>query len=210
MQVTVFGASGKVGQKVVQKLLSNGYDVVAFTHNSAVAEADRLTIAHGDIHSLRDVIEAVKGSEVVISAVGSWGTKEKDIVSKGIDNIISAMITNKTRRVISLTGSDAIDSSDKHSSLSSLMHALINLSPARKILQDGEKHIELLKNSNLDWTVLRSPVMTNSGDSGKYELVLRRPKPWATINRQSVAEAMVSLIDDRSYYKKAPFIQRTK
>ncbi len=51
MQVTVFGASGNVGQRVVERLLVDGHEVVAFVHSSApFAENDKLKVVTGDVH----------------------------------------------------------------------------------------------------------------------------------------------------------------
>ncbi len=210
MVVTVFGASGKVGRLVVEKLLSGGHEVIAFTHSSSLTEAANLKIVQGDIHNEQDVKKAIGGSDLVISALGSWGTKEKNIVSSGMSNIIEAMNESKIKRLISLTGSDAETSDDQVTFTSRLMHKLISLSPARKILSDGEKHIKLLESSPLDWTVLRSPVMNNRGKPNHYRVSMSKPRIHDTINRQSVAQAMIDLIDNKQYYRKAPYITRSK
>lgn len=42
-----------------------------------------------------------------MSALGSWGTESKDILSSVIVNIIKAMKAEKVSRIISLTGTDA-------------------------------------------------------------------------------------------------------
>lgn len=209
MRVTVFGASGKVGQFVTQRLLRDGHEVVVFVHKSpAVKETSRLTIIRGDIHNIDEVRQAVKDSNAVVSTLGSWGTHSQDIVSSGIENILTAMSESKTKRVVSLTGSDAVAESDTLSILDRLVHFCINLSPVHKILADGEKHIKRLENSESDWTVLRSPVMNNWGDRDRFSVSNVKPKPWETINRQSVANALVDLIDDKHYYYQAPYIKR--
>lgn len=209
MRVAVFGASGKVGLFVTNKLLIEGHDVIVFTHKSSpFKESKRLKIIHGDIHNFDEVRQAVRGSQAVVSALGSWGTKSKDIVSSGIENIITAMSENNIKRVVSLTGSDALASSDHSSILGRLLRFIIIISPARKILFDGEKHIKLLEKSELDWTVLRSPVMNNKGNLNNFVVSKLKPKLWQTINRESVANALVELIEDNDYYQQAPYIKR--
>ena len=90
----------------------------------------------------------------------------------------------------------------------SLSHAPIKLGPPRKILADGEKHIRLLEESGLDWTVVRSPIMNERGDAMGFKLTDKRPAPWATVNRRSVAAGMLRLVEDRKYSRQAPFITR--
>lgn len=209
MRVTIFGASGKVGQLVTEKLLDAGYEVVAFVHNSSpFPKTSGLVIVQGDIHNLEDVIHAVKGSQIIISTLGSWGTKTKDIVSNGMKNIIEAMSKSHVIRVVSLTGSDAIASSDKPTIVDRVIHSFLKFSPARNILSDGEDHIRVLENSGTQWTVLRSPIMNTRGDAERSIITMQKPKPWETVNRQSVADAIVHLMHDKNFYKQAPFIRR--
>lgn len=208
-QITVFGASGRVGSLVIEQALAKGYSVVAFVHHKPkFADQPNLKVVQGDIHTPADVSSAVKGSSAVISALGSWGTKSKDIVCSGTQNIIPAMKNEGVQRIITLTGSDARAAGDKLGWLHRLTHSLINISPARKILIDGEKHVKLLEASDLDWTTVRSPVMNQRGKALDYRLEDKRSLPWATINRRSVADSLVDLIENKQYSRKAPFIVR--
>ena len=92
MRITIFGANGRVGHLVVEGAMDAGHDVTAFVHHeSKFPKNTKLKVVQGDIHDAKDVARAVKGADVVISALGSWGTKRKDIVSSGMANIIPAM-----------------------------------------------------------------------------------------------------------------------
>ena len=148
----------------------------------------------------------MQGSDAVISTLGSWGTPSKDIVSSGITAIIAAMQTCGVERIVSLTGADAFDSTDKPTFLRKLSRSF-GLLVAGKILRDGEAHIRLLRESQLDWTVLRSPVMTNTSRIF-YTLSMVAPKPWATMPRKAIAKALVDQIDGSAYNQAAPFIHR--
>lgn len=209
MQVTVFGASGKVGQRVVKILLAQNYSVIAFIHQHNPFEPhQKLRFVRGDIHISSNVSHAVTGSQAVISTLGSWGTKEKDIVSTGIINIIQAAEGHNTLRVVCLTGADALASGDHSNLLQRMQRLLIYRSPARKILVDGEQQINVLQKSKLQWTVLRSPIMTNAGSVNQYVISNKRPSVLATINRDSVALALVELLHDQHFINKAPYIAR--
>ncbi|MBP7767295.1 NAD(P)H-binding protein [Candidatus Saccharibacteria bacterium] len=79
----------------------------------------------------------------------------------------------------------------------------------KKILEDGEKHIKLLKNSDLDWTVLRSPIMNDQGNPENYGFSGKKTMPWSTINRESVAICLVELVREQGYTNQLPYIKRT-
>lgn len=207
MTITVFGANGKVGRKVVANLLDGRHSVRAFIHSKSSIEPDpRLEFIKGDIHVPGDVELAIKGSDAVISALGSWGTKTKDIVSSGTANIIPAMKKHGISRIVSVTGAGAQDSSDKPSLIDKLSRPLLFIAAA-KILRDGEDHIAQLRASGLDWSVVRSPVMRETGKIG-YELSKNAPLPWVTINRNDVAKAMSELATNKDHNQSAPFISR--
>jgi putative NADH-flavin reductase len=207
MNITVFGANGKVGRLVTKLLLERGHTVTAFTRSGKGLPKDKqLTSCTGDIHDEIAVEKAIKGAEVVISTLGSWHTPTKDIVSSGMKNIIPAMHSNNSKRLISLTGAEARSKRDVVGPIHWIAHLFASLG-AGKILKDAEDHLMLLEKSNLDWTALRSPIM-NELSSKNYSLSNKRPLPWTTIHRAGVARAVVDQVDDSSMLQQSPYLRR--
>lgn len=205
--VTVLGANGRVGRLVVEGLLDRGYAVQAFVHGqSTLKQTSQLRIIRGDISNTKALNEALTGAHGVISALGSWGTKDKNTLSKGMQHLIPLMKKHRVRRIVSLTGSEARASEDSYSFIHRVAHTAA-LFVAHKILSDAETHISLLEASKLEWTVIRSPLM-NENDSPEYTLSLIRPLPWHTIHRHAVADALLHQLTDRQFVGKAPFINR--
>jgi putative NADH-flavin reductase len=205
--ITVYGANGQVGRLVVKGLLERGHTVTAFVHkNNGLIQTDQLRIIEGDIHDAAAVEAALEATDAVISTLGSWHTPSKDILASGMQHIIPAMQSRGIKRIISLTGAESRAAGDKLSIIHRFAHIGIAII-ARKILRDGEVHIKQLESSELDWTVIRSPIMNERGGS-HYHLSDRRPLPWQTIHRQAVADALVQQLNDRHFTQKAPFINR--
>ena len=206
-QVTVFGASGRVGRRVVAELVNRGYMVVAFVHGeSHFIETPQLRVLQGDIYTSDTVERALAGSTVVISALGSWGTPKKDILTVGMTHIIPAMQKHGISRIVSLTGADARAPGDSLGFIHKLTHSLL-MHVMRKILVDGEGHIELLKESGLDWTVIRSPIMIKRRPRhDRYILGTKRPLPWQAIPYQLVALALVDAAQGPTWIQDAPYI----
>lgn len=206
MKIIILGAGGKVGRLVVDEALQRDYQVIAFTHNPAkFGERKGLTCKQGDVHDVRAVAKAVQGCGAAISALGSWGTPDKDILSAGMQSLIPAMKEQGIKRIISLTGSDARATGDELSLLHRLSRNLLMM-VSRKVLTDGENHIKLLEDSGLDWTVIRSPRMAKRGKA--YALSNKRPLPWTSVGRPAVANCLVDQLDDRQHLHQAPFIVR--
>lgn len=208
MVITVFGANGRVGSLVVQKLAEQGHSVRAFVHGEPNQRLASVTYIQGDVADKTSISEALQGAEAVVSALGSWGTKDKNILTVAMKNIIPLMEAQGIRRIVSLTGADARVEGEPHPIISHFSHALFSR-VAPKIMQDGEAHIALLKQSQLDWTVLRSPVMNEKG-RGVYVLNGAYPLPWQTIHRHAVAQAMVDQVAVADFVKAAPYIHRKR
>jgi putative NADH-flavin reductase len=207
MQVTVLGASGKVGRLVVAEALGRGHQVTAVVHrHNPFWNMPGVRVITGDVHDAAIVTASLQGSQAVLSALGSWNSASKDIVTAGISHTIPAMHRLGISRIITLTGEGADAPGDRRPLSRRLTHAAARL-VAGKILRDGETQIALLAASQLDWTVLRSPIMTNGHDR-LYRLSLRPAPPWQTIPRRAVAKAMLDQLDGPGYLGAAPFIYR--
>jgi putative NADH-flavin reductase len=204
MKIIVFGANGRVGQQVTTELIQRGHDVTAFIYGSHEGLSKKATYIQGDIHDAQAVKAALVDQEVVISTLGSWGTKTKDILTSAMANIIPAMHENGQKRIISLTGADANLPHERTDAFHSLMHIVFNIF-ARPIMHDGEEHMRLLTESKLEWTTIRSPVMS-SKIGNTYSLTTKRPMPWQTIERNLVAIAMCDQVDGTKWIKQAPYI----
>lgn len=207
MKVAVFGASGRVGRRVVELLLAEGHTVVAVSrHYDTVQASERLQVARIDVHDAPAVMQALQGVDAVISVVSSWGSEQGDVLSSAMRSIIPAMQAHDIRRLVSLTGNAAFTSDDKPTFTQKANRAMLaKIAPA--VLQDGEEHIRLLQQSDVDWTVVRSPVMNNLGKD-TYKLMVRLSGGAATIHRQAVAKALVAQLQDGKWLRQAPTIWR--
>lgn len=207
MNVAVFGASGRVGQRVVQLLLANGYNVVAISrHYDQALENERLRVENVDVHDADAVMRALQDVDEVISVVSSWGSEHGDVLSSAMRSIIPAMHAYGIKRLVSLTGTGAFTSEDKPTLAQRASRALFHkIAPA--VLEDGEEHIRLLQQSDVDWTVVRSPAMNNLGKD-TYKLSAKLSTGAATINRQAVAKAIVAQLSDGKWLRQTPTIWR--
>lgn len=205
MQITIFGAAGKVGQGVVSAALARGYSVTAFVHKrNPFTETDQLRVVRGDINDSASVARALEGSQAVISVLSSWHSKDKNVLSRAMATIIPAMAAADTKRIITLTGAGASIETDRPDIIDKIARTLATL-VAPKILADGEAHLKLLAASTLDWTCIRSPVMT-SQQRTTYRLVPTLASPFSLIPRAAVVQSLVDQIEASDAFHQAPSI----
>jgi putative NADH-flavin reductase len=71
MNITLFGATGNAGSRILQELLTRGHQVRAVVREPAKLPAQPgLTVQKGDLADVAQIAEAVQGTEAVISAYG--------------------------------------------------------------------------------------------------------------------------------------------
>lgn len=207
MKIIVFGGSGNVGRLLVSDLVHRGYHVTAVVFREGDMDFPRgVRVLQLDVHDGLLVREAIKGHDVVISALGSWGTKTKDILSAGMRSIIPAMKHWKIKRIISLTGADSRFVEDEPPLSSRLARSALKLL-APKILKDGEDHLRLVAHSDLQWTVIRSPIMKN-GRVQAHKLNNHGCHPWETITRSTVAKVMADEIETDQHIRQSPILHK--
>lgn len=207
MKVVVFGASGRVGSRVVELLLAEGHDVFAVVHKHDIFQGTpHLFVQQFDIHDAAKVAEVIEGAGAVISCLSNWGSKEGDVLAGAMRAVVPAMDTHGVKRIISLTGNAAFTPDDTPTLVQKANRAMLSRI-APKVLADGEEHMAVLKDSDLDWTVIRSPVMNNLGKE-TYKLKTELSGSAATINRQAVARAMVDQLHDGTWLRQTPTIWR--
>lgn len=206
MRITILGASGNIGYRLTKVLLENGHEVTAFVHSKGLnsISSEKLHIIKGNIHDAIAVKRAIHGSQIVVSTLGSWGSKTKDIVGTAAINVVPAMDAEHIKRFISLTGSAACLPNQPETVLQHASRILLSII-AKPILTDGETHLRILSASDLDWTTVRSPTMSNK-KSSTYKLSTVPPAPWVMVSRDAVVAALVELIEKGGYSKQAPFI----
>lgn len=207
MHITVFGAGGMVGQMVVNIALARGHSVTASVHSSnPFDELPGLNVLIGDIYNADDVAQAIRGSQAVISTLGSWHTKHKNVLTSAMQAIIPAMQTEGMSRIITVTGSGALYSGDKPRLIDKLGRFPLTII-APKILRDGEQHLELLAASGLNWTSLRSPIMTRGKGAG-YALRTQLATGVSFVPARAVATCLVDQLESADFLGQAPVIYR--
>lgn len=79
MKVCIIGASGKLGQYMVQHALDRQYEVVGVCRQSSVAKLerfkDRITVIPGKTNNRRVIQQAVDGCDGVLTVLVPWGTQ---------------------------------------------------------------------------------------------------------------------------------------
>jgi putative NADH-flavin reductase len=200
MKIVVFGATGGTGSNVVREGLNRGYRVTAFIHRRGGLEGlDGLSTATGDVLNGDDVEKAVANQDAVISALGAG-----KVSSDGTKNIIGAMGKFGVRRLVVESAYGAGDSARELPVLNRLLVRNVLLRSQYRAKDLMEKYVE---NSDLQWTIVRPPRLTNGPRRGKYRAGERIPLDILSgISRADVADFMLKQVEDTEFVRKKPSV----
>jgi len=207
MKICVFGADGRTGVEVVNYAKKQGYKVVAFVYSESSNKyfSNDIEIKKGDVIDYNSVLEAVRGSDTIVSVIGHIKNSDPLMQTKGIKNIVKAMEESGVKRVLSLTGTGARVENDKPSLVDRILNFFVSIVDPERI-RDGIEHVKVIRKSNLDWTVVRVLKLSKSeSEADEYKLTDGGPAELQT-SRKKVAKVLVDLINDKKYIGKLPVI----
>jgi len=205
-KVLVLGGTRGIGQQVVAQALQAGHEVTAFsrTADKIPVQDDRLHLVVGTVTDGSRLSEAIRGHDAVISALGQgMSLKADSLIQRSVPVIVSAMQAQRVRRLI-FTSSLGVGDSVRDAPLFSrmMMRFLLKDIYADKIAGEA-----LIRRSDLDWTLVQPPQLTNGPLTRKYrvgEHLELRGIP--RISRADVAHFILSQLDDATYVRKAALI----
>jgi len=207
MKLAIFGASGRTGRPLVQQALDARHTITALvrTPTTFPIQHERLTIVQGDAMDPATVEKVVQGADAVLSVLGQTKNSPKDMQTVATKNIIAAMQKFGITRFVSLTGAGVDAPEDQPKLINHVIKfALKTMSGA--VLKDAEQHATVLRNSDINWTIVRGPRLTEGLHTGKYRVGWVGVNTGTRISRADIADFMLKQVSDTTYLRKAPMI----
>ncbi len=207
MKLTIFGATGRTGIPLVQQALAANHTVCAFvrTPGKLPITHDQLTIVQGDATDPTAVEQAIIGADAVLSALGHTQGTPKEMQTVATRNIVAAMQRHGVRRLVSLTGAGVAAPQDQPGLINHLISFALKTFAA-DVLRDAQGHAEVIRNSDLDWVIVRGPMLTEGPHTGQYRVGWVGVNTGTRIARANVADFMLKQVTDTTYLRQAPMI----
>lgn len=151
MNILVLGATGRVGSQIVQNALQDRHHVTAFVRSKERLQMndEKLTVIEGNVLNKEDIILAMDGMDVVVSALSTDGGST---LSESMPHIIEAMENEGIQRIITIGTAGILQSRTSPDLL-----RYQSSESKRTLTRAAEEHhkvYELLKQSTLDWTIV--------------------------------------------------------
>ena len=201
MKLVVFGATGKTGKEIVKQSLAQGCEVTAFVRDPSkiTLEHGDLKVMTGDIYEFTAVTQAIQGQDAVICSLGTSELGKTTVRSEGTANIIRAMEENHVNRLVVVTAMGVAESWSTLSFVNKLFFATL----LRNARQDHEKQEVVVKESDLDWTIIRPSGLTDTPLTESYAIGENILAKTSRISRADVAHAIIKEVHENTFVHKA-------
>ncbi len=211
MRLLVIGATKGIGRETVRQGLAAGHSVRAFSRDvSGLAPEPGLEPMSGDATRPDDLRPALDGVDAVILAVGLGRAARRffagvTLFSDSTRALLPLMQEIGPRRLLAVTGFGAGDSVQAMSQIERAGHrAILGRAYADKDVQE-----ELIRATDLDWTIVRPVILTNNAGTGRYN-VLIDPATWRNglIPRADVGHYLVRAAAEGANIREAVVLTR--
>lgn len=213
MRLLVIGATGGTGREIVREARAKRHEVTALVRSRAKAAPvlPDIRLEEGDARDPAALRRALDGCDAVVSALGARRPtliRPVTLFSDGTRALIAAMAERGVRRLVCITGLGAGDSVG-HGGF--LYDRMIQPLVLRTIYQDKDRQEALIRQSALDWVIVRPTVLTNKPATGRVRaLVDLAGFRGGKIPRADVARFVVAQANSDTWLRRTPLITQER
>jgi putative NADH-flavin reductase len=209
MKLAVVAATGGVGRHALEQALSAGHEVTAIVRSpeklTRHVRSFKTDLSHADLDTLEAGFE---GTDAIISCLGARSKDDAGITSRGTRAIIQAMNAVGVRRVVAISSSvvSTVPSPGRPNPPKfdpgdgAFIRYLLNPVLKRSlswIYTDLAIMEDFLRDSGVDWTVVRPARLVEKPLNGGYRTAIGQNVRGASISRADVAHLMLKVINQR-------------
>ena len=197
MKLVVLGATGGTGLELVRQGVEHGHSVTAFVRSPERLKVfgDRIVIRQGQLLSSEQLAGAIEGHDAVLSGFGPRVPVAKEdahLLQDFAVALTSGMRHAGVRRAV--VESVAFLFRDAIVPPAYLLGRLL----FPRVVADASAMERVFAESDLDWTMVRPPELTDKGYTGKYRVREGHlPRFGFRISRADVADFMLRAAENR-------------
>ena len=208
MKLTIFAATGGIGRQLLEQAVAAGHDVTAVVRDpKKLSGGVRIVTADLAAPDPSALECAVAGADAVLSGLGARSASETGVASQGTRAIVQAMKATGVRRIVVVSAapigtvpSPGRPTPPKYDPGDGffMRHLFSPLTKAafRKTYADLALMEDVLRDSGLDWTIVRPPRLTNKPLTGTYRTAVgQNLRRGFLISRADVAQLMLRVLE---------------
>lgn len=202
MNVTLYGATGRAGNRILSELLSRGHQVKAVVRDPQKAKLPAgVKVEQGDLSNSDKIAEAARGSDAVISAYGPPMDKV-ELLLETTQNLILGLSKAGSSRLLMVGGAGSLEVAPGVQ----LVDAENFPAAWKPIALAHREALNLLLNSDIPWTYLSPAAFFEPGErTGKFRLgrneLLANEKGDSRISMEDYAIALVDELEKPAHIR---------
>ncbi|MFA6249483.1 MAG: NAD(P)H-binding protein [Mucilaginibacter sp.] len=203
--VAVIGGTGKAGKYLVKQLLLQNFRIKLLHRKPETLTFDNplIEIIKGDARDYKAIYTLLADCDAVLSCL-SQPVGEPTIFSDATRNILKAMDAHQISRYITTAGLNVDTPADQKSAQTQFgTNWMYENFPATT--KDRQVEYQLLVDSDIDWTMVRLPLIGQTDDISEITVSLV-DCPGSNISATNLALFMIKAFSDDEFVKQAPFI----
>ena len=166
MKITLYGASGMIGSRILDELMSRGHDVLAVVRNPSRITRTDVEVRAGNVLDPRSVIETATDADAAISAYAPPEEATEKLLD-ATETLISALKEAGVLRFLMVGGAGNLE-------VAPGVPVVDTPAFPPEWKSHGLAHkgaLSVLKRSGLDWTSISPAAMIQPGEhTGKFRL----------------------------------------
>lgn len=205
MKIILFGATGSIGKYILRHPIASEHAVSAFVRNPDKLDLDaaNLTVRVGNVLNYESVLEATRGHDAVLSALGAPALSRSTVRSEGTRNIVRAMESLGIERLVCLS---TIGIGDSKRLLPGRYRYLLVPLLLKRGFADHELQEAIVKRSKTKWTIIRPGEYVDGNGMYRHNHAIPDTPVRARTPRAAVADFMLRQLSDDSYLHKTPWV----
>ena len=191
LRVLVLGATGGNGMAFIQQALEHGHAITAFVRSPEKLDRwrNRVTVRKGDPRNVEELSSALQGHDAVISSLGPPGPGRTTIIRDSARSTVAAMQVVGIRRLLIVSAAMLFEDAG-------LLAAILRRTLLRDVAVDCAEMERIVMASDLDWSIIRPPRLTNGHLTGRYVIENgHMPHGGMAVSRADVAHYLLDELE---------------
>jgi uncharacterized protein YbjT (DUF2867 family) len=194
---------GRTGKLVIEEAIKRGHKISAIERDPEKLKDYQIEITRGTPYDFETVEKALSGCEAIINTLNisrksdnPWASlaSPTDLISKSATNAVSAMNKAVIKRFITLS---TIGAGSSWKTTSAILKFIVSVSNLKYAFRDHGQQEEILKNSSIDYTICRAPMLsTEINAKGAVAVKEGENPPKMVLSRNSSAEFFIKIIEN--------------
>lgn len=203
MRVALFGGTGKTGRIVARRATDRewGVKILARAPDSMPDEPG-VQVVGGGVLDPGAVYRTVTDCDAVIVLLSLTKNNLPDMLTEGTQIITQVMQKLGVSRIVCVSSIGVGESAEQ----GSFRCKLAGLTVRRKEVEAKAEQERVLRETELEWTVVRPGLLTDDPGTGHTRVGTDISTVVGKVSREDLASFLLSEVEDRNFLRKSPYI----